>query len=83
MCVVNIWLLLFINMYYWFTRTLYLISSVNVVMLCSGSGSLWDDCERLPEEGSDDARAHSRVLCSVQDTRWVSRPLALCTASRG
>lgn len=44
------------------------------MQLCfvSGASPLWDDCKRLAEKGTDDARPHSRVLCRVQDTGWVS-----------
>ena len=45
---------------------------VVVVVLCSGPGPLRDDREGLAEESSDDARPHSRVLRSLQDTRRVS-----------
>lgn len=51
---------------------LFRVSSVRVVVLCSGPGPLWDDGERLAEESSDDAGPHSRVLCSLQDTGRVS-----------
>lgn len=45
-----------------------------IVQRCSVSGAspLWDDCKRLAEKGTDDAGPHSRVLCRVQDTGWVS-----------
>lgn len=40
-------------------------------VLCTGPGSLWDDCQRLSEEGSDDERLDPRVLRRVQDTGRV------------
>lgn len=52
-------------------------------MLCSGPGPLWDDCEGLAEESSDDARPHSRVLCRVQDTGRVGLLLTLCPHEEG
>lgn len=29
------------------------------------------DGPRQPKESSDDARSHSRMLCCLQNTRWV------------
>lgn len=50
------------------------VQFLNNIQLCfvSGASPLWDDCKRLVEKGTDDARPHSRVLCRVQDTGWVS-----------
>lgn len=62
---------------------LYHVSSVSVAVLCSGPGPLWDDCEGLAEESSDDARPHSRVLCRVQDTGRVCLLLTFCLHEEG
>lgn len=42
-----------------------------------GSGPLWDDGPRLPEEGPDDARPHPRMLCGLPDTGRVG-PKFVC-----
>lgn len=32
---------------------------------------MWSDSPRQPKESSDDERSYSRVLCCLQNTRWV------------
>lgn len=60
-------------MYKWVVLVVF-VQFLNNVQLCfvSGASPLWDDCKRLTEKGTDDARPHSRVLRRVQDTGWVS-----------
>lgn len=36
-----------------------------------GSGKMWGDSPRQPEESSDDERSYSRMLRCLQDTGWV------------
>lgn len=36
-----------------------------------GSSKMWSDSPRQPKEGSDDERSYSRMLCCLQNTRWV------------
>lgn len=60
----------------------FIVSLVTGVVLCSGPSPLWDDCEGLSEESSDDARTDSRVLCSLQDTGRVSLTQKQCVVGQ-
>lgn len=51
---------------------------VHLGLLCSGVGSLWNDCEGLPEEGADHAWPHSRMLRRLQNARRVRVLETLC-----
>ncbi|KAJ7402965.1 hypothetical protein BTVI_81804 [Pitangus sulphuratus] len=49
------------------------------------SSKMWSDSPRQPEESSDDERSYSRMLCRLQNTRWVRKTfftLAFCDFCR-
>lgn len=39
-----------------------------------GASPLRHDCQRLAQKGPNDARAHPRMLCSIQNTGRVTWP---------